>query len=137
MLNILNSATFAINNTLIKQQPILIKNYAISNVEGSATFTLINEINIKAHIQPFTPREIKKYTEATIDSAFNYKFFLVGKNAYTIYSNNFNLKNSLIIWDNQEFRSFGIRDWSINGWVCIYASLKDNLNNGGDYDKNI
>lgn len=126
MINVLNEAIFSIKNTLIKQENIIIKNYVITNIEGSANYSLVNQIHTKAHIQPFTPREIKKYTETTIDSAFNYKFFILGKNVRVIYSNNVKLENSIIIWDKKEFRSYGIRDWSnnsINGWICIYAGF--------------
>lgn len=139
MINVLNNALMPISKVLIKQQPIVIKNYNISNVEGSANFSLINEINTKAHIQPITPRELRKYTDTTIDSALNYKFFILGKSAYVLYSNNVMLENSLIVWNKKEFRVFGIRDWqhnAVNGWICIYASLKNYIE-GDMNDKNI
>ena len=124
MINILNEAIKAIDNMLIKNQLITIKNYDISNVEGSPYYNLIDEINVSCNIQPFTPREIKKLTDSTIDTIFNYKFFILKNDANLL--NSKLLRQSLIVWKEKEFRVFGIRDWRHNssGWLCLYGGLK-------------
>lgn len=124
MPNILADALNSIQG-LIKNQSIEIFTYEIKNVSGLPKETITKTLETFAHIQPITPNELKKFTDSTIDSAECYKFFIMGDNAELINSLNLPLKKSYFKWNDRAYKIYAKKDWSLNGWVCLYATLSN------------
>lgn len=127
----MNVLQLALNNieTLIQNQNVIISTYQKQNINGVITDTNLVQTNVYCHIQPITPNELKKITDSTIDSSECYKLFFLNDDAKVINSLDLKIKSSSIVWGSKELNVYGIRDWFIqNGWVCVYASLKNTLN---------
>lgn len=119
-MTLLDDALELIDN-LIPRQNITIVTESNTNVDGFPQ-TIETEIETIAHIQPLTPFEVKKLTEAVIGSNEYYKFWIVGNLAevQTIINN----KKTVIKWNNKEYSIFSKEDWSLNGWIQVVGTLQ-------------
>lgn len=124
MPNILSDALNSIQG-LIKNQNINIFTYEVKNINGLPKETLTKKLNTSAHIQPITPNELKKFTDSTIDSIECYKFFILGNNAELLSSLNIPLEKSYFEWNTRAFKIYAKKDWHLNGWICLYATLSN------------
>lgn len=125
MPNILKDALNSING-IIKNQTIKILKYDVENVNGMPQEQLKESIITSAHIQPITPNELAKYTDSTIDSSNCYKAFLIGDNITLFNSILDNLEKTYIEYNNKVFKIYAKKDWSLNGWICVYMSMSKN-----------
>lgn len=129
MANILADALNAIQS-LIKNQRIDIYTYELKNENGLPMETLTKQKATSAHIQPITPNELKKYTDSTIDSSLCYKFFIMGNEAKILNSLDLPLEKSYIRWADNNYKIYAKKDWHLNGWIVIFATLtQDSLEN--------
>ena len=122
MPNILADALNSIQS-LIQNQKISIYTYSIENNNGLPMETLKKIHSTSAHIQPITPNELKKYTDSTIDSSLCYKFFIVGNEAKITNSLDLPLEKSYIKWGDKNYKIYAKKDWHLNGWIVIMATL--------------
>ena len=122
MPNILADALNSIQG-LIKNQSIEIFTYEVENVNGLPKETIKNNVMAFAHIQPITPSELKKLTDSTTDSIECYKVFLMGDKGFLINSLKLPLEQSYIKWNDKLLKLYAKKDWVLNGWVCLYATI--------------
>ena len=124
MLNVLAHALNSMQG-LIANQKTDIFTYEVKNENGLPRETIKKYLSAFAHIHPITPTELKKYTDSTIDTAQCYKFFILGDNAVIINSLNLPLEKSYFLWNEKVYKIYAKKDWSLNGWICLYATLSD------------
>lgn len=124
MLNVLAHALNSMQG-LIANQKTDIFTYEVKNENGLPKETVKKYLSAFAHIQPITPTELKKYTDSTIDTAQCYKFFILGDNAVIINSLNLPLEKSYFLWNEKVYKIYAKKDWSLNGWICLYATISD------------
>lgn len=122
MLNVLAHALNSMQG-LIANQKTDIFTYEVKNENGMPKETIKKYLSVFAHIQPITPTELKKYTDSTIDTAQCYKFFILGDNAVIINSLNLPLEKSYFLWNEKIYKIYAKKDWSLNGWICLYATI--------------
>lgn len=84
------------------------------------------ELDSIAHVQPLTPFEVKKLTEAVIGSNEYFKFWIVGNLAEV--QNIINNKETVIKWNNKRYSIFSKEDWSLSGWIQVIGTLQGETN---------
>lgn len=125
-MNLLKSALPAVTN-LIKRESILITNEKLVNNRGVVE-TIKETFATQAHIQPLNPSEISKLTQGTIDSPNIYAVWIIGNLAQVLSS--ISRTNCIIEWNGNFFEVYSKEDWSQNGWICVYITQKESVENG-------
>lgn len=126
-MNVLNIALSSITN-LVSNQSIQIKNAGYEIVNGVSRPLDDSLIEAKAHMQPLTAQELRQIQDGFFSSQEFYRLWIIGDNLDLVkFALNQN-KESVIIWNNREYKVYSKQDWSLNGWIEVTIALKGKSN---------
>lgn len=125
-MNLLVNALSGVNGLIQNQEIRIIINH-LSTDKGYPNLLTTAVTPHISHIQPLELANEYKNTDSTIDSVKKYRIYLLGDKINLINSQIDNADEYLIEWGKINLKPYAKEDWSLNGWICIYATL---LNGG-------